>query len=452
MRKLFLPLLAICFLLAGCSLLDGTYHSVSPHHPNSEYENSFVEAVGDDLQLRNALSGMVSQGAKNKIITVANFQEQQLLESMSKAVDYIKTAHPIGAYAVDDITYEVGSVGGTTGVSVQISYRHGKGDILKIRHAENMDEARLLIEQALVDVDPGLVLLVHDYQKEDIVQLVDDYAAAHPSAVMEVPAIEEQIYPDSGAERVWELNFVYQTPRDSLRDMQETVARVFDSAALYVTQNATESRKYSQLYGFLMERFQSYQIKSSLTPAYSLLSYGVGDSFTIASVYAEMCKRAGLECLVVTGTLAGQPHHWNIVRQSGHYYHVDLLNCQSYGYYRIKIDIQMTDYVWDYSAYPRCLGNPLFYIADPEEPTEPVLPEDPTEPEMPTNPPTPPTEPPEPPTEPPEDPTIPPELPTEPPEPPTEPQIPPATEPDPPPQTQPPVPPDVGPEGQPETP
>ena len=69
-----------------------------------------------------------------------------------------------------------------------------------------------------------------------------------------------------------------------------------------------------------------------------------------------MCRSAGLECLTVTGTRAGEPWTWNIVPDNGCYYHVDLLRSSSGGQFRKMTDSQMTYYVWDYSAYPECIG------------------------------------------------------------------------------------------------
>ena len=402
MKKIRTLTLLICLvlLLTGCNLVDGTYHSVSPHRQDSESGETFVEAVEDDLQLRTALADMVNIGMSSHVITVAGFEEQQLLESMDKAVAYIKTVHPIGAYAVDDIVYEVGNVGGTTGVAVEITYRHGRSAIQKIKRVTDMEEARACIGRALAQVEPGLVLLVENYHPEDILQLVEDYAAANPSMVMEIPEVAEASYPDSGDSRVWELKFTYQNSRDSLRDMQALVGRVFDSAALYVTENASDARKLSQLYGFLMERFYNYQVKASITPAYSLLNHGVGDSGAFATVYAEMCARIGVDCQVVLGALEGEPYYWNIVRQDGYYYHLDLLECRRMGHYYVKTDIQMDDYVWDYSAFPRCQGRPNQNTeipvgpGDAEEPTDPPestgpevdAPTDPTETEPSTQP------------------------------------------------------------------
>ena len=99
-----------------------------------------------------------------------------------------------------------------------------------------------------------------------------------------------------------------------------------------------------------MERYD-YKFETSITPAYSLLCHGVGDGEAFATVYAAMCRQAGLDSRVVTGTRAGEPWWWIMVCDNGTYYHVDLLQCNAAGGFRELTDTEMEGYVWDYSAY-----------------------------------------------------------------------------------------------------
>ena len=365
MKRLVTMILAVSLLLTGCSWLEGSYHRVTPHQQHSTENDSHMVEAQNYLQLRTALENMVNTGTESSVISVARFRQDQVAASMDMAERHVKYSYPIGAYAVEEITYEVGTIGGTPAVAVEISYLHGKREIQKILQVENMDQVRTLIEGALREYDTSLVIRVSNYQPEDMHQLVDDFASGNPSVVMETPELTVRSYPEAGKDRVLALKFTYQSSRDSLRTMRDVVQRVFSSAALYVSHGARDAQKLSQLYSFLMERFDGYQIKTSLTPAYSLLNHGVGDSAAFAEVYAEMCRRAGVECLVVVGTRNGEPWCWNIVQDEGYYFHVDLLECQSRGGFRSMTDAQMGDYVWDYSAYPACTGRPI--IEAPEE-------------------------------------------------------------------------------------
>ena len=181
--------------------------------------------------------------------------------------------------------------------------------------------------------------------------MVQNYAEDHPDTCMETPQVTAAVYPQAGADRVVELSFTYQTNRDALRNMQAYVEPVFEAAVLNVKGEETQEAKFALMYAFLMER-SDYQLETSITPAYSLLRHGVGDCKAFATVYAAMCRRAGLDCQVVTGTKEGNPWVWNIICENGIYYHVDLLNPSNGGRLQKLAQEFMQSYVWDYSSYP----------------------------------------------------------------------------------------------------
>ena len=221
--------------------------------------------------------------------------------------------------------------------------------MLLVLQASGMEEAEAKVRLALDEIRTGLVLRVKQYEAVDFVEMVNRYAMECPQLVMEQPQITVKTYPENSSDRVVELRFTYQTGRDSLRNMRAQVEPVFESALLYVSGDGSAAEKYAQLYSFLMERYD-YQIVSSITPAYSLLRHGVGDSKAFACVYAAMCRQAGLECMVVSGTCDGESRYWTIIGQDGAYFHVDLMEDR----FIRRSDGNMVGYVWDYSAYPPC--------------------------------------------------------------------------------------------------
>lgn len=353
-QKFLVFTLLFALLLSGCSWMDGSYVSVTPHKEQRQSSQTDVIAASNYLELLDALENVVAAGTEVAAINVADYPADAVEHGMARAVEHTMNNDPIGSYAVDNILYELGTTSGMPAVSVSITYRHNRSELQQIRTVEDMETAEAEIADALEGYDSGIVLLVEQYATEDFTQFVQDYAELHPEAVMETPQVTEAIY-GTGRGRVVELIFTYQTSRDALRRMQSQVQPVFDSAALYVSGDGEDRQKFSQLFAFLMERFD-YKIETSITPAYSLLRHGVGDSRAFATVYAAMCRGAGLECLTVTGTRSGEPWTWNIVLDDGQYYHVDLLRCSEQGRYRELTDASMGSYVWDYSEYPECNG------------------------------------------------------------------------------------------------
>ena len=207
-----------------------------------------------------------------------------------------------------------------------------------------------LIENALVACDPSVVIMVSEYENVDIIQFAQDFTDRNSHQCMEVPQVTATIYPDSGKERIVEVSFTYENSREVLRNMQDTVTPIFSAAKMYVQGSEDAQQKCEQLYSFLMERFD-YQIDTSITPTYSLLRHGVGDSKAFAMVYAVMCQNADLECQVVTGTHDGEAYYWNLIRIDGVDYHVDLLACSAAEEFKPMVADEMIGYVWDYSLY-----------------------------------------------------------------------------------------------------
>lgn len=343
---------ALCLVLTGCDFwMDGSYHSVEPHQHEYESPSLTSAEVTTVEQLQEALVDLVEEGTQQSVIYMVGFEMSQLESVMDQAIKHTTQANAIGAYAVEQIRYEIGTNTGRTAIAVNISYIHSRAEILRIKQTQNMEQAGDVIAKALDDCEAGVVILVEEYHSTDFAQWIQDYVDENPEKCMELPQVTAAVYPKSGQRRIVELSFTYQTSRESLRNMQSYVEPVFRAAYLNVSGEESEGNKFSLMYAFLMER-ADYTVETSITPAYSLLRHGVGDSKAFATVYAAMCRHAGLDCRVVTGTREGEPWVWNMICVDGVYAHVDLLRSRDLGQLDRMSDNEMSGYVWDYSAYP----------------------------------------------------------------------------------------------------
>ena len=355
MKKTLLLILCLSLLLSGCAaLFDGSYYHEEPHanQGNQLPQGSIIASNYDGLC--SALSGLVENGSQSGIITVATYDQSTIYTDLNRAVSQVRSTNPIAAWAVENIQWELGSNGGQLSVAVNITYVHDRSEIRKVHRVNNVSAAVNVITGVLNDCGSSVQVLISHYEEVDFSQLVDSYADTHPEAVMERPQVVVNTFPETGSSRLVELKFTYQNSREALRTMKEQVHTVFESATLFVSSYNSEAEKFQQLYAFLMEFLVEgdYQLETSITPAYSLLRHGVGDKKAFATVYAAMCREAGLDCRVVTGTRSGEPWVWNLICVDGVYNHLDLLRCSQRGYYRAYPDSQMDGYVWDYSAFP----------------------------------------------------------------------------------------------------
>ena len=351
LQRVLTMILAVSILLSGCSFWDGHYHNAAPHTQGQADSSGGKIRVSNYVELRDALEQLVEQCAQKCVIYTVGIAEENMEKYMQMATAYAQNNNPIGAYALEGITYDIGTNTGVQAVAVEFSYKHLRSEIMQIKHTKTMAEAIDVITMAINTCKAGVVLQVDHYEPMDFTQLTQDYVENTPWKCMEMPQVAEMVYPSRGTKRVIELSFTYQTSRETLRSMQETVETVFSSAEMYVRGNTDQTEKYAQLYSFLMERFD-YKLETSITPPYSLLHHGVGDEKAFATVYAAMCRQAGLSCQVIYGTKRGEPWCWNLIRLGNDYLHLDLLECAAMGGFAPKAPSDMADYVWDYSSIP----------------------------------------------------------------------------------------------------
>ncbi len=373
MKRLFALIAVLCLLLSGCaSMFDGSYVSTMPHLGQDSISGGSDLQVSDFDGLLNALIGLAERGSRSGIIYVPNYDQDSVGTDMERAAKTALRKSPIAAYAVEEITWELGTNSGQRAVAVSITYYHERAEILKIQKVSNTQEAIEVLYKELDDSSAGVVMYLEDYDKADYVQIAEEYAFNNPQAVMEMPQVIANVYPKTGVSRVVELKFTYQNSREALRLMKSQVSPVYISSKYNVTAEEQDRIKFMQLYSFLMERgFGEYTIATSNTPAYSLLLQGTGDSKAFATMFAAICRQSDLECKVITGTKNAEAWYWNLVKVEDSYYHLDLLRSHGEGEFQLMLDEQMTGYVWDYSAFPA--------TPEAEEPSDPET--EPSDPE-----------------------------------------------------------------------
>jgi hypothetical protein len=328
--------------------MDGSYYSVRPHLEETSGLSPESVEINSYTVLRDVVTEMIESGSTEAFLSAPEITVDQLTSYMDTVRKTVLENNALGAYAVEEIEYEIGTNRGKTAISINIQYTRGRSEIRQIKQAQNMEQANRIVANSLENLNSGVVFRVKLYEDTDFTQLIQDYVEANPQSCMELPQVAVAVYPETGTDRIVELTYTYQTSRESLRSMQEQVEPIFSSAALYVNQEAELWEQYSQLYSFLLGR-DTYVHETSITPSYSLLCHGVGDSKAFAMVYAAMCRQAGLDCNVVSGTRNAEAFCWNVVNIDGVNYHINLLGS---GGFAARTAAEMNGYVWDYAVYP----------------------------------------------------------------------------------------------------
>ena len=349
MRRFICVLMFFCLLfgITGCSgMFSETYVSLQPHRSSEGADTSGQRVASSYPEIYMALAQQIDHAETTGVIILEDLSEPVGTSYLEAAVRNVMVQEPVGAYAVEKIEFDVGTNAGRIAAAVNVTYSRSRTDLLSIKTVKSMDDAQMLIGQALEQAENTVTIRVEQYEQRDYAAMVRSYADANPDAVMEIPQVMAASYPHGGQNRLIELTFTYQNSREELLEMQELVQPAFQAAELYVQGDFSAKQKFEKLHSFLMER-SKYTIRSSVTPTYSLLQEGVGDCRAFASVYAAMCRQAGLECRVINGTKEGEPWSWNRVVFNNRVYYIDLIEAKQLGRLQFRTSSQMSGYVWE---------------------------------------------------------------------------------------------------------
>lgn len=360
-------------LLGGCDgFVQDSYLSVTPHEEvyDQTGPGDTVEA-GTYEELKLAVRHMVEEHALQRSVDVSQYTGD-LEKELKQAVQETRKEDPLTAYVVESAETSVAEVGARSVATISLSYRRTLQQVEAIENTWGVGGMEDKALQALEAGQTRLTLWVTGFGESNLPSLIRAYYQEHPERIMECPEVSVSVYPASGSTRIVELDFHYTTAPEQLLPMRQSVQVMLSSAAGYVRGQTDPQRKAQRLYTFLQPLLTETAVTA--TPIYSILCEGRGDSRSMAQAYQILCAQAGLECLVVEGTLDGEPWCWNILRLEDRSFHVDLTADWGGGELAERYDGDMYGYGWDPEQYPACQ-------APEPPPTESTVPEDTTEPE-----------------------------------------------------------------------
>ena len=368
--KRTLALVLALLLLTGCSLTADTYQSERKHEEKTNQAPlpAAVE-VSDFEEMKAAILQFISGGRETGSIRTKNYSGN-VEEDTAKAVYDATRKDPVGAFAVDYLNYNCVKIVNYYEITVDITYRNAIYEVDTIQKIRGEADIELQVQKALQNFKGRLAMRIKENQSYDINAIMQAFFAENPEKLVEIPQINVMVYPDSGPERVVEVEFAYTHTPTELRQMQKAMEESVAAAAEYIRYRDSDRSKVQLLHTYLTERF-GYEQKDTPTPVYSALCEGIADSVGLAHGFAMICRRAGVECYYVTGFLGGESRVWNIVADDGDFRHVDLAECIGEGKtLSLKTDWEMGDYYWNTQEYPPCIVVETPVV--PEEPAEEV--------------------------------------------------------------------------------
>ncbi len=362
--KLITFVLIACLALsaAGCgSLFSSEYYYSEPFHEESIPENDADAEIRDRQALKEAILELVEEGKAEGQFRFGNYSGS-LQDDLAAVCHEIKTSTPIGAYAVEDISYDTSRIVSYYTAALRIDYKRSAAEIAAVESINGLAELRKHVLRVFGSHSPLSVIEIYStYASEDYIgSIIRDNYYSDPLLATELPTFTVEAFPDSGPERIYRIEFKYSKSDIMLSEMlKELENRVLE--LVQKVSGADELNRALSAARLINEAVSAENTAENKNTAYGCLIEGDDSPMAMAMAYKALCNELGITCHVVRGERKDSQefnYGWNIVEIDGNYYHMDLSRMdESYALALLLSDDDMWGrYDWDSAKYPACNG------------------------------------------------------------------------------------------------
>lgn len=364
-RKIISVLLAVCLVLsaAGCGSVFGSeYYYSEPFHEESVPESNTDAEIRDQKALKEAILGLVEEGKSDGQFRFGNYSGS-LQDDLAAVCHEIKTSTPIGAYAVEEISYDTSRIVSYYTAVVHIDYKRSAAEIAAVEDISGLEELRKHILRVFSSHSPLSVIEIYStYASEDYIgSIIRDNYYSDPLLAAELPSFTVEAFPASGPERIYRIEFEFSKSDIILSEMQKELENRVLELAQKVS-GADELNLALSAARLISESCVGENGAENKDTAYSCLIEGDDSPMAMAMAYKALCNELDITCYVVRGARKDSQelnYGWNIVEIDGSCYHMDLSRMdESYALALLLSDDDMWGrYDWDSAKYPACEGH-----------------------------------------------------------------------------------------------
>jgi len=363
MKRLLLLLLIMAALLTGCSFFDETYlvESDFPLPDRKDSGSRDTVTVTNLSDLREAIRNTVAAGASERTIVFDSSYTGNPTEDLASACWQVRTEDALCAYCVENIAYEMTQIVSRTETKLNVSYSSGALPVEEIISMPYATDLNARIAEAISSGKKRLAILINRsiLTSENMVQRFSEVYREHPGLAPQEPHVSVSLFSGSPSQRLYEILLTNDLSETEFKREKEEL-----DAIVFPPEDETEE------YSIALDAFE--RLSGCCDPAgpptvYAALVEKDASPEGIALGFVELCRRGGLECMIVDGQKDWEDHCWNIVRVDGRYYHVDLFAGMEEGFLKSDTDF-WGSYRWTVNEYPKCEGD--FGSEDEEEITQ----------------------------------------------------------------------------------
>jgi len=359
-------------MLTGCVNLLEDYKETITDHQSIPYVRPPIEqiSVSDYDEFIAVILDHIMEYVTDIHMLYYHPEEAYIQADIQRARHEIIYEHPIGAYAVAEITANTTRIVTHYEIDIQIEYKRTREQLDSIVNVSTEQAIRMqLLRKMSEHAEEAVFRSRLQLNEETIAELVRNTYYQNPRNVVMLPMITVETFPEEGSDRVYEIQFGYIESPGMLQHFGTLLT-------LYVQQNAeladgeTESEVILSLVNNLIESTSFDEAAARTIHAHGVQNFAatavgafvrgtaVGEGFAMA--FKALADELGFDCRVVLGDFDGLVHAWNIISLYGDFYHIDVAMCRVLGletsFLKTDADLEEMLYTWDRENTVYCEG------------------------------------------------------------------------------------------------
>ena len=370
-RLLFGIILIFTAVSFGCAaLLEDDMLSENPHEiaPSERPPEEQIE-VSNFQDLKAAILDFVMEYENGGRIIASNYEGEDIQADVDRASLEIIANHPVGVYAVSEISGQATRIVAYFVIDISIEYKRTKQQIDAVISVANERQLRSELLNIMSDYsDEAVFRTTLQISGADIFRYITEAYYQNPRMIVMLPIVAVEVFPEIGEDRIFELSFgLFERARISHGRIEILASYVESNVELAVgdsnaeimlslANNLIAFANFDEGAASLVSEHGAQNWAATATGALVNAS-AIGEGFAMA--FKALCDELGLDCRIVLGFLDGRYHAWNMVSLNGEFYHIDVAMCDAFGIETsfLKTDADFAErYMWDFESYPRANG------------------------------------------------------------------------------------------------
>ena len=369
--SIFVIMVMSLSMLSGCANFLEDYNETITVHQVAPYVRPPTEqiSVSDYDELISVIIKHIMELETSLQLIYYPHEGEDVLAEVQRASYEIMNNHPIGAYAVANMTVDANRNVTRFDVDIEIEYKRSKEQLDSII---NVSTLRYMMTQILNIMseyrEEAAIRTNMLFTEDDIAEFVKELYYQNPRRVLMLPFVTVEVFPEEGTDRIYEIQFghvespsILQLYSENLafyvrRNAELAVGTRDSEILLSLVNNLLESTTYDE---GAARTIHVHGAQNFAATAFGALVRGnaVGEGFAMA--FKALCDELGFDSRIVLGEYDGRVHAWNIVLLYGYFYHIDVAMCSVYGIETafLKTDADFEEmYTWDRENTVRCIG------------------------------------------------------------------------------------------------